>query len=88
MIINCFDFLMDILHILTLISSFLRLCHVPSFETYSSVFSHCRNLCVYLYVLGQLVMFSDFTAQEVSYGAQQHIPVWPLNLNALRVLSV
>lgn len=52
---------MNILHILTLISSFLRFCHVPSFGTYSSVFSRCRNLCVYLYVLGQLVMFSDFT---------------------------
>ena len=45
MIINCFDFLMGILHSLTLISSFLRFCLGPSSGAYSSVFAHCRNLC-------------------------------------------
>ena len=45
MIINCFDFLMGILHSLTLISSFLRFCLGPSSGAYSSVFTHCRNLC-------------------------------------------
>ena len=43
----------------TLFSSSSEICLVPLFGTYSSVSSFCLILCVYFYVLGRSVTFSD-----------------------------
>ena len=71
MIINCFDFSTGILHILTLISSFLRFCHVHLEHTPPS--SRLAEISVSLCVLGQLVVLSDCTGPGgVAWGPAAH----------------